>query len=142
LGQNETGVKLWDSYKEFLVNKGYQGVLDANDRARSHGFNVERPTILFDAAESLKEVSRKSLGTKDSGLKAAIPTIRELGSPKTAAYVALAAGLSAVTISDNSTAVESYRKVYPNNKKTNAEIIKLMKNDEDLAYKVYEKVSK
>jgi len=141
-GNNEAGEKLWNSYKDFLMNKGYQGVLDANDRAKEHGFNVERPTILFEAAQSLKEVSRQSLGTKDSGWKAMLPTIREAGSLKTAAYAAAAASIASVNISDGTQSVESYRKVYPDSKKSNSEIIKAMKNDYDLSYRVYSKVSK
>lgn len=139
---NEVGENLWKTYKDFLVNKGYQGILDTNDRAKGHGFNVERPAIIFDAANALKDISRKVLKDNTGSFARTIPTIREIGSSASAAWVAALAGTSALTISSNSKAIESYRRVYPNSKKSNKEIIKSMSDDYEMAYKVYDKVEK
>lgn len=140
LSFTEQGEQAWKSYQNFLMDKGYQGLLDANDRAKSHGFNVERPAIIFDAANHLKEVSRQTLSGK-SKLKAAIPTIREVANKDTAALVATAAGISTVGIFQSTRALESYRKVYPNDKKTDFEIINLMSTNSNVAYDVYKKAS-
>ena len=139
---NPNGENIWNGYKKFLMDKGYQGILDANDRAKENGFNVERPTILFDAAASLKEVSRKSLGATIDPRKTSIPTIREIGSATNAGLVATLAGFAGITISGNSKALNSYRMVNPNSKKTNKEILRTMQNDPQLVQEVYAKVSK
>jgi hypothetical protein len=122
---NKAGAELWKDYQKFIVNKGYQGLLDENDRNPAHHFNVERPAILFDAASKLKEVSRKNI--KDAGgLTPVIPTIRELGSVKTAKVLSAIGGMTALkTLSDNNY-VDVYRRSYPNSKLTNKEIIKAM----------------
>ncbi len=139
---NPAGESIWNGYKNFLTSKGFQGILDANDRARDHGFNVERPTILFDAAANLKEVARTSLGKEMSITKMSIPTIRELGSVTTAKYAAAAAGIAGISVSNNSKALNSYRRVHPNSSKSNKEIIQILKNDPILAYDVHDRAAR
>lgn len=134
---NPAGEKLWAEYKNFLVDKGYQGILDANDRW--NGFNVERPSILFDAASTLKEVSRKTI-KNPTGRTASIPTIREIESVG-AFLTGYAAVVATSSTSTTNKVLDAYRKVHPNSKKTNSEIIKELGWDRDELKKLYEQAN-
>ena len=122
LSNNKAGADLWKDYQQFIISKGYQGLLDENDRNPMHGFNVERPTILFDAAKHLKEVNRRDVPIKMQ--LAAIPTIRE-ASTKMVGIGALITGTIGLKGRDRIKSLEAYRKVYPNNKLEDDEILDL-----------------
>ena len=120
---NDKGVALWKEYQDFVLKKGYHGILDTFDRDPKNHFNVERPTIIFDAASTIKEVSRKNIDDTNF-YKTLIPALREtpvtLGIPS----VAVTAVIANKNRSDTKK-IEAYRKKHPNSGKTDKEILKM-----------------
>lgn len=122
-GDNAAGEKLWKMYKDYVVKAGYQGLLDVNDRNPAGGFNVERPTIIFNAASKLKEVSQKTIADPTTRT-ALIPTIREISSLSTLKGVGLVGAVAALGTKSKTVTLESYRYLNPDSKLTDKQIMK------------------
>jgi hypothetical protein len=129
---------VWKKYQDFVIAKGYLGLLDENDRKLS-GFNAEQPVILFDAAKALKEIDRKDIG-KGNLARAFIPGIRDITKPENLLPPVILGGIIGLSKVDQVKSLEAYRKIYPNNGLSDKQILEKFNNGQ-VSSKVYLEVA-
>jgi len=130
----------WTRFKSFLIEKGYQGILDENDRVLS-GFNTDRPAIIFKANEKLKTIATKTLKDSPALWERHVPTLKELTNTGSALAVGLVGGSFVVNHTSHTNNIAAYLKVYPDSNKTDKQIMKEM-GDPAFNFEVYERYDK
>lgn len=130
---SESGRQIHDRFYRKLTDKGYNAIMDVNDKKYS-GYQAKSPMIAFNAKSMVDVKSVRQLETAEMGKTAteAYGKIQKRNQvrqsiPKTVGNIALAGAAYRVYRADqngrNRTIIRDYRKKHPGSKLSNQEIL-------------------
>ena len=130
LGAEAKNTELAKKYYDSLSNKGYNAIMDINDKKYS-GFGTDMPVIVFNAKDKVSVDKVRELGTSEIKRKNALATM-DIGAkqlaPVIGVYGGMGVGVAALSKTSKNNReqkiVAEYKKEHPNTKLSYKEIVR------------------